>query len=391
MKTAEDPNGGGEVVEVTEEEIHETNQIDESSTEPGIEDVSPEPEISQDVVEDPDKETAAKSQDEGGQSEAERQSKFSDSKSDRKQKKIEKEADDESSEDFDDDYEHPVLKEFSRKLSKSLSKIGARVYNGKGKINWDETAKFFNNLQADMVSKLSSLGVLTQEDLTIFTEKFSDLRKFVSSDIVAENYHASKKTSEKLLKSLIRGVKDLQDAAEEAAEHSSWSPLLKKGFKKIKSGMNNSWKQIKSTFNSIIRKNKDEHHHEGKKYYDDDDSREFSHHEKKREKSSHEKRGKSIAEEEEDWETARGKAREDKRVREQKGEWLFDRSKERDQQRKEERRGDWYNDRKERRRHYDSEEDQEDDHHHQKRAKIEKFDEKLRFREDKYGRERVRG
>ncbi len=37
--------------------------------------------------------------------------------------------------------------------------------------------------------------------------RFSDLRKFVSSEIVAKNYHASRKTSEKLLKSLMNGVK----------------------------------------------------------------------------------------------------------------------------------------------------------------------------------------
>merc|ERR1712142_435355 len=95
--------------------------------------------------------------------------------------------------DDDDEYEHPVLKEFSRKLSRKLSKIGSKLYRHGGQINWENTKTFMSEVQQDIESKLSNLGVVDKDHLNMFYDKFSDLKNFVGGESIPKHIAATRK------------------------------------------------------------------------------------------------------------------------------------------------------------------------------------------------------
>merc|ERR1711872_1090269 len=198
-----------------------------------------------------------------------------------------------------------------------------------------------------------------------FYDKFSDLKNFVGGESIPKHMAATRKASTKLLKTLLNSAKDLQDAAEEAADSSAWGTVFKEEMSKIKSGMDKQWNEIKHTWGAIVKgesANQDEeteNKDKGKK-----EKRFKDKNRKNKEKDDWKEKNRKSSErfekddDDDDWLIQRGKERAQRRSDDEKAEWLFQRAKQRETERVEERRGDWYNDRQRRR------EDHEDNDNH---------------------------
>ncbi|XP_023328843.1 calponin homology domain-containing protein DDB_G0272472 isoform X2 [Eurytemora carolleeae] len=301
----------------------------------------------------------------------------------------------------DDEHEHPVLKDISRKIAKKLSKFGSKLFDAAGEINWEDTKHFFSGLQEDIGVKLSSLGGL---NLNIFQEKFAEIRGFVEKGELEGHVEPTKMAARKLLKSLMHSVKDLQEAAKDATEKSSWNNQLNEEISKIKMKMERSWTDIKNTWTNIINQKMDkdqqkdspdskykrsqdekrvkkikekekknnrrqEEKEYGRKFAEErretenikiDETKRQEHKKDIREKENKRSRKqykrergnekmKKEEEEDEDWTSRRGMGRSLKRNQESKGDWVFERARQRKNVRLEDEKEDWYEARKRRR------------------------------------------
>merc|ERR1719239_1585996 len=182
-----------------------------------------------------------------------------------------------------------VLKDFSLRLSKSISKLGKRMYQKSGAVDWESATRFFSNVQQDMAGQIANLGILGKDDISAFFDKFSELESFVDGDKLVQQLDSTKTASKKLLKSLLEAVEDLQDAASDATEErGDWSSSLRHEVDKIKGEMEGRWKEIKSTWEKIVKENNNVKY-QGDDHHDDDDDDEDDDNEKDHERKGHKK------------------------------------------------------------------------------------------------------
>ena len=73
-------------------------------------------------------------------------------------------------------------------------------------------------MKNDLSTKFEEAGNLAKEDIGIIVNKFDELKNFVNTEKVKENVKSAQTATGKLVKSLVRAVKDLKEASEDAAE-----------------------------------------------------------------------------------------------------------------------------------------------------------------------------
>merc|ERR1712106_152092 len=181
----------------------------------------------------------------------------------------------EEKDDNDDDDDGDEIKSKSmNNLSKYLSGlvgVGSKILTKQGTIDWVQAKKFVGGLKEDLSTKFEEAGKLAKEDIGIIVNKFDDLKKFVNTEKVKENMKATQTAAGKLVKSLVGAVKDLKEASEDAAEKSDWINKFKNEAKKVKSGLENKWYEIKDKWQKVVVKNEQKHSKEDEDDEDDDD------------------------------------------------------------------------------------------------------------------------
>merc|ERR1712106_486108 len=182
--------------------------------------------------------------------------------------------DDKDNDDDDNDDGDEIKSKSMNNLSKypsGLVGVGSKILTKQGTIDWVQAKKFVGGLKEDLSTKFEEAGKLAKEDIGIIVNKFDDLKKFVNTEKVKQNMKATQTAAGKLVKSLVGAVKDLKEASEDAAEKSDWINKFKNEAKKVKSGLENKWYEIKDKWQKVVVKNEQKHSKEDEDDEDDDD------------------------------------------------------------------------------------------------------------------------